>query len=214
MRGEQRNKLIATSMTGLLHIALATMLVLHPMSGGTTNGRFGVDHGQIVIVSLSPIEQKAAPASRSIGDAPSDKNGEKPSLTHRGAPKIGDHDGTQRDLTDSDVARAVTLQPTTAETMTDAAVLLYRDQLTAYLARYRQYPLDARRDHIEGTVYLHFVMAADGRVLSTWVVQSSGSATLDGEALSAIERAQPLPPIPLGWPRQIDVTIPMSFQLS
>jgi protein TonB len=214
MYGEQKGRLYAIGLTGLLHTALAALLIFQPMSGGTTNGRLGVDHGEVVIVSLGAIQREAAPASQSRGDTPDRRDNGQLKPTLRGSPKVGEHNGKQHDSANSNVASEAALQPNAAETMTDAAVLLYRDQLVAYLAKYRQYPLDARRDHIEGTVYLHFVLAADGRVLSAWVVQSSGSASLDGEALSAIERAQPLPPIPLGWPRQIDVTIPMSFQLS
>jgi protein TonB len=172
-----------------------------------------MDHGDLVEISLSPIHQRAAPAARELGlTAKNDLKGPRPIKV--GHEEYGDQLGRDTDPTDSDVTRAVTLEPNANDTMTDSAVLLYRDQLADYLAKYRRYPMDARRNHIEGTVYLHFIMSSDGKVLSAWIVQSSGFASLDGEALSAIERAQPLPPIPPGWPRQIDVTIPISFELS
>jgi protein TonB len=47
-------------------------------------------------------------------------------------------------------------------------------RLLAQLNRFKQYPRAAARAHIEGVVMLHFVMDAQGRVLSFQIAKSSG----------------------------------------
>src|SRR4051812_16362378 len=51
---------------------------------------------------------------------------------------------------------------------------IYLGRLLAQLNRYKQYPRAARQAHIEGVVMLHFVMAADGKVVSFEISKSSG----------------------------------------
>ncbi len=72
----------------------------------------------------------------------------------------------------------------------------YYARLLAQLNRVKRYPAAARTAHVEGVVMLHFVMNADGRVLSFEIATSSGKPLLDAEALALIARAQPLPPDP------------------
>ena len=62
---------------------------------------------------------------------------------------------------------------------------------------------------------LHFVMDAQGRVLSYEIAKSSGRAALDQEALDLIQRAQPLPPLPADFPtRTLDAVVPIEFTLN
>jgi protein TonB len=68
--------------------------------------------------------------------------------------------------------------------------------LLAYLDRFKQYPAAARSAHIEGVVYVHFVMARDGTVRSAEIARSSGRPLLDREALAMIARAGRLPSMP------------------
>lgn len=72
----------------------------------------------------------------------------------------------------------------------------YIADLLAYLDRFKQYPSAARAAHIEGVVFVHFVMARDGTVRSAQIAKSSGRALLDREALAMIARAGRLPPMP------------------
>jgi periplasmic protein TonB len=89
------------------------------------------------------------------------------------------------------------------------------DGLLAQLGRFKQYPRAARQAHIEGVVMLHFVMDAQGRVLSFEIAKSSGRPVLDTEALALIQRAQPLPALPADYPsRTLDAVVPIEFSLN
>jgi protein TonB len=61
---------------------------------------------------------------------------------------------------------------------------------------------------------LHFVMDAQGRVLTAEIAKSSGRPVLDHEALALVERAQPLPALPADYPtRTLDAIVPIEFYL-
>ena len=62
-----------------------------------------------------------------------------------------------------------------------------------WLARYRTYPLEARRARIEGVVQLRVTLMSDGRLVDARVEQSSGHLVLDRAALDLLARASPLP---------------------
>jgi len=88
-------------------------------------------------------------------------------------------------------------------------------KLLAQLNRFKQYPRAARQAHIEGVVMLHFVMDAQGRVLSFEIAKSSGRPVLYNEALALIQRAQPLPALPADFPtRTLDAVVPIEFSLN
>ena len=88
-------------------------------------------------------------------------------------------------------------------------------RLLGQLNRFKQYPRSARQAHIEGVVQLHFVMDAQGKVLSFEIAKSSGRPILDAEALALIQRAQPLPPLPADYPtRTLDAIVPIEFYLN
>jgi protein TonB len=52
-------------------------------------------------------------------------------------------------------------------------------RLLAQLNRVKQYPRTARQAHIEGVVMLHFVMDAQGKLVSFDIAKSSGRPVLD-----------------------------------
>ena len=94
----------------------------------------------------------------------------------------------------------------------------YLDALRRTIAQLAQdsYPYRARRRGQEGTVTLHFVIHADGRISRLRLTHSSGHALLDDAARRVIEedmgmRFQPFPE-GLNLP-QIEVTIPIRYQL-
>ena len=91
----------------------------------------------------------------------------------------------------------------------------YLERLLAQLNRFKHYPPEARKAHIEGVVMLHFVMEADGHVAKAEIQKSSGRPALDKEALALMERAQPLPALPADFPtRSLDAVVPIEFSLS
>lgn len=87
-------------------------------------------------------------------------------------------------------------------------------RLLAQLNRVKQYPRTARQARIEGVVMLHFVMGAQGKLVSFEIAKSSGRPVLDNEALALIQRAQ-LPPLPAGFPTNtLDAVVPIQFSLN
>ncbi len=87
-------------------------------------------------------------------------------------------------------------------------------RLLSQLNRFKRYPPEARRAHIEGMVMLHFIMDAGGNLLSVEIAKSSGRPVLDAEALALIRRAEPLPALPAGFPaKTLDAVVPVEFSL-
>lgn len=86
-------------------------------------------------------------------------------------------------------------------------------RVLAQLNRAKQYPRAARQARIEGVVMLHFVMDAQGKLVSFEIAKSSGRPVLDTEALALIQRAQ-LPPLPPGFATStLDAVVPIEFSL-
>jgi protein TonB len=87
-------------------------------------------------------------------------------------------------------------------------------RLFAHLNRFKRYPEGAKLRHQEGIVSLRFTMDRNGRVLAFDIAKSSGSAALDGEARELIQRAQPLPTLPVEFGREtLDLVVPVEFSL-
>ena len=75
-----------------------------------------------------------------------------------------------------------------------SATASWQQSLVARLAKVQRYPAQARG--VQGVVSLAFTIDRQGKVVSSKIVKSSGSAVLDAEALDLIKRAAPLPPPP------------------
>ncbi len=90
----------------------------------------------------------------------------------------------------------------------------WKDRLLSHLDRYKRYPDAARAQHQEGTALLSFGMNREGRVLTYYLVRSSGCRELDDEVLAMIERASPLPPAPPGLNEQVvQLVVPVRFRM-
>ena len=76
------------------------------------------------------------------------------------------------------------------------AMLRYQDMVKQRIEEVRRYPLWAKSQGIEGTVYLSFVVLLDGSSQGIKIIRSSGSKVLDEEAIVTIKRANPFPHIP------------------
>ncbi len=57
----------------------------------------------------------------------------------------------------------------------------------------KRYPPMAKQRKLEGEVTVRFVIGSDGRIASSEMIASSGSAVLDQEAMSTLKRAEPYP---------------------
>jgi len=81
-----------------------------------------------------------------------------------------------------------------------AAIASWQNQLIAHIEDFKRYPDNARgrlgsanpRGRL-GSAKISFTIDHEGHVLSSRIIQSSGSAELDDEALATPARAQPLP---------------------
>jgi periplasmic protein TonB len=89
----------------------------------------------------------------------------------------------------------------------------WKTQLTAALMRNKRYPVSARSRGEEGVAQVFFSLDRQGRLLESRVVRSSGSASLDEEALALLRRAQPFPPPPLDWSDELNFSVPIRFNL-
>lgn len=83
--------------------------------------------------------------------------------------------------------------------------------LLAHLEKYRRYPAAARARGQEGVAQVTFRMNRQGRLLSSRVSRSSGSAILDRAAIDTLRRAQPLLAIPENMPAEIELTVDVEF---
>ena len=93
-----------------------------------------------------------------------------------------------------------------------AAVATWRSQIVTILERNKRYPSEARGRGEHGVTRLAFSIDAEGHLLSSRIVASSGSAALDAETLALVQRAQPYPPPPPELAGS-EMTVPVSFNI-
>ncbi|HLH93929.1 MAG TPA: TonB family protein [Xanthobacteraceae bacterium] len=77
-----------------------------------------------------------------------------------------------------------------------AEVATWKSQIITLLEHNKRYPADARARGEQGLARLALRIDQDGRLISSRIVASSGSAALDAETLALVQRAQPFPPPP------------------
>ena len=93
-----------------------------------------------------------------------------------------------------------------------ASVATWRSQIVTILERNKRYPSEARARGEQGVTRLAFRIDSEGHLMSSRVVASSGSATLDAETLALVQRAQPYPPPPPELAGS-ELTVPVSFSI-
>jgi protein TonB len=110
-------------------------------------------------------------------------------------------------------------QPQQAPTTTTApaspklapAIASWQQAIVGRLARFQRYPAQAKG--ATGVVSLSFSIDRQGHVLNSQIINSSGSAVLDAEALSLMTRAAPLPPPPAAVPdTDLTFVLPIRFE--
>jgi protein TonB len=72
----------------------------------------------------------------------------------------------------------------------------WENQIVTILEHNKRYPADARSRGEQGVTRLAFRIDAEGHLVSSRIVATSGSAALDAETLALLQRAQPFPPPP------------------
>jgi protein TonB len=90
--------------------------------------------------------------------------------------------------------------------------LTWQKSLVLHLNRHKQYPVEARRRQIQGTVTINFSIDREGVVLTPRIVEGSGSGLLDDAAVDLLRRASPLPKPPNGIsPDALTMSVPVKF---
>lgn len=90
----------------------------------------------------------------------------------------------------------------------------YLTELFRKLARHKVYPSELKKNKIEGRVVVKFTLAADGKVISSSIQQSSGNDSLDDAALQVLNKASPLPAIPSYMNRsEMTLAVPVEYSL-
>ncbi|MCG2841232.1 TonB family protein [Sandaracinobacter sp. RS1-74] len=211
------SRLFAILLSLLAHAALFSFLFLlspPPGDGGRSaaRGRQGV-----LVVELIPLDRdKAGDPARQLGFPSATDKGEAEPMPPRLPSSAATRPATEPPPAGGAnvlAASASASAPGQAADLSGVSALRYRDMLLTHIARYRQYPEEARRDRREGTAWVRFLLDRKGRVSRIWIERSSGHAALDGEAAAAVRRAEPLPPIPAGLPDEIDITVPIDFRI-
>lgn len=87
------------------------------------------------------------------------------------------------------------------------------DAFGKFLGQNIHYPLDARRNNIQGTVILSFIVEKDGRVAHV-IVSKSVSQSLDDEAVRVLKKS-PLwiPGMQFGRAIRVSYSVPVNFTL-
>jgi len=86
--------------------------------------------------------------------------------------------------------------------------------LLKHLQEFKNYPSAARKRNEQGVVLLAFSIDRNGHVTSRHIVQGTGYAALDDEAMALVQRAQPMPAFPPSMTEaELSVTVPIRFSL-
>jgi periplasmic protein TonB len=97
---------------------------------------------------------------------------------------------------------------------TPSAVIRWQSELAAHIEHFKRYPAEARSHGDQGTAKVAFTIDHDGHLLSSRIVQSSGSAALDNETLAMLARAQPMPRPPDQLAdTQLTFVVPVRFNI-
>ncbi len=90
----------------------------------------------------------------------------------------------------------------------------WKSELAGRLQRAKRYPDAARAREEQGAAAVTFTIDRGGHVLSASLVRSSGSQSLDEEAVALVRRADPLPPVPAELAGStLTLTVPVTFSL-
>jgi protein TonB len=89
----------------------------------------------------------------------------------------------------------------------------WKQTIADLLERNKRYPSDARNRRQQGTVQLAFSIDRQGHLVASRIVTSSGASALDNDALELAKRASPFPPPPREAGEQVDLTVPIRFNI-
>lgn len=109
----------------------------------------------------------------------------------------------------------ISAAPLAGLTKTETATLeRWQRKIVVHLNKFKRYPSEARRGRIEGDVTVSFAVDGYGRIVSSAIVASSGTASLDKAAIETLERAGILPPPPMELSgKTIELSLPIQYRI-
>jgi periplasmic protein TonB len=94
------------------------------------------------------------------------------------------------------------------------AQVSWQKALVSHLNRFKRYPDGARARGSQGSVLVEFTVDRSGKVVTSRVLQHSGSTVLDEEAIAVLQRASPLPSPPAEMAGELfPLTLPIQFRI-
>jgi protein TonB len=94
------------------------------------------------------------------------------------------------------------------------AISRWESTLAAHLERFKHYPPEARARGDQGIATVAFTIDHEGHLVSSRIVQSSGSAMLDQETLAMLARAEPMPKPPDNvLDSELSFVVPVRFNI-
>lgn len=97
----------------------------------------------------------------------------------------------------------------------DSTGRAYTALIRGMIDQQKEYPLMARKSGAEGTVYIKFVLARDGRLKRTEVSRSSGKNILDRAAINAVTRVNRFPTVPESMEgTEFSFELPLTFKIA
>ena len=208
-----------------LHAALVVMLT-------TSHERMPGDEGtEAVIVDLSPVAAPPADSRNDLAPGPEQQQSEstrdiqQPEQTPREkiepTPPVPDaevklpEEIKQPEKPKEDATPPVpeTTSPPRPKPSAAQVASWYR-KIAQQVERHKGYPPSARERHETGVAKLAFTLDRSGKVVTSRVVRTSGSAALDQETMDTVRRAQPFPSPPQNMPGEVfEFTVPIRFNI-
>ena len=90
----------------------------------------------------------------------------------------------------------------------------FRSMVAGKIDHSTVYPASARRDRLEGTATVRFLIKPDGTICSPRVTKTSGHRVLDDGAIETVKAGGPYLPFPRGVSRPVGVTMKIHFKLN
>jgi TonB family protein len=90
----------------------------------------------------------------------------------------------------------------------------WQTELVAHIEQFKRYPSQARAEGEQGIIKVAFTIDHEGQLLTSRIVESSGSAELDQETLDMLTRAQPMPKPPRETKNsELSFVVPVRFYI-
>ena len=94
------------------------------------------------------------------------------------------------------------------------AMFRYQDMIKQRIESCRKYPNWAKKQGLEGIVYLTFIVLANGQIRDIEIIRSSEFEILNDEAVFTVKRASPFPPMPRKFNRLfLNMEVVIAFKL-